>query len=282
MAVGCINNCTKYILGVVNFLLMLGSFAMFCIGIWMLADEAAFTKLAQISNSAINEEQKEALALFADHVDMTIFGYALIIVGIIVFIVSLLGFCGTLCGLRRLLIAYIIVILLLTLIQIGGIVLTTAGKSEADDTAKDILKYTIKEEYGTSMDKTSTITLIWDVIMTKQHCCGVDSYKDFDDSKFRDLNYGIVPQACCKLNTNNELSSGMADSTCSFQPTPSNSYMNQGCHEKIQQWWERNYIMLTGIMVIVVGAQIILLVYVISLCISTRPSRQPRYLGRFI
>merc|ERR1719420_2349564 len=23
------------------------------------------------------------------------------------------------------------------------------------------------------MDKTSTITLIWDVIMTKQHCCGV-------------------------------------------------------------------------------------------------------------
>ena len=68
----------------------------------MLADEAAFTKLAQISNSAINEEQKEALDLFADHVDMTIFGFALIIV---------------------------------------------------DDTAKDILNYTIKEEYGASMEK---------------------------------------------------------------------------------------------------------------------------------
>jgi len=90
--------------------------------------------------------------------------------------------------------------------------------------------------------------------MTKQHCCGVDSYKDFQNSKFRDLNFGIVPQACCKLNINNELSSGTADSTYSFQPTPSNSYMNQGCYEKIQQWWERNYILLTGIMVIVVGA----------------------------
>ena len=54
------------------------------------------------------------------------------------------------------------------------------------------------------MEKSSTITLTWDVIMTKQHCCGVDSYKDFDHSKFRDLNYGIVPQSCCSSDHENE------------------------------------------------------------------------------
>ena len=44
-------------------------------------------------------------------------------------------------------------------------------KSDVDDMAKDILKYTIKKEYGASTDKTSGITWIWDVIMPKQHSC---------------------------------------------------------------------------------------------------------------
>jgi len=279
MAGGCINNCTKYLIGVMNFLLMLGSFILFCIGIWMLADESAFTRITSISSVAINEGQKEALALFADHVDMTMFGYSLIIVGILVFIVSLVGFCGTLCGLRRLLIAYIVLILLLTLIQITGSALITAYKSETDNRVKDVLRYTIREEYGVLEDKTSAVTLIWDVIMTKQRCCGVESYKDFQNSH---LITRIVPEACCKLHIDERTLSTTIDPTCPYQPTPSNSYMNQGCYEKIQQWWEKNYLMLTGVMVIIVGAQIILLVYLTSLCISTRPDRRPRYLGRFI
>jgi len=254
----------------INIFQMLGSFFLFCIGIWIIADENAFVKIAKFKNSAINDENKEALKVFFDHVDITVFGYSLIIVSTIVFIVSLIGLCGTVIGFRRLIVAYLVVIFITILILVAGSEFTTVYKSKAENIAKDILKYTIKEEYGASRNKISAITLLWDVIMTKKHCCGVESYKDFRDSHFSNLNLQIVPQACCKLSSVDGLSSKIADSSCPYQPTERNSYMNHGCFDKIKKWLDKRILVLSGIMVVCVGAQIIILVYVTSLFISTK------------
>jgi len=274
MANRCITRCTKFFLGTVNIVQMLGSFFVFCIGIWILVDENAFSKLAKFRNSAINDENKEALKVFLGHVDITLFGYVLIIASAIVFMVSLIGLCGTLFGFRRLIIAYLVVIFVANLILVAGGALTTVYKSEAENTAKDILKYTIKEEYGASRNKISAITLLWDVIMTKKRCCGVESYKDFRDSHFSNLNLQNVPQACCKLSSVDGLSAKIADSSCPYQPTERNSYMNHGCFDKIKKWLDKRILVLSGIMVVCVGAQIIILVYVTSLFISTRKDQK--------
>ena len=98
----------KYLLGVSNNLLTYGSTIMACTGMWIAGNNNGMKRLETYISEAlddevtlndeqmeamlseINNEQKEALDLFSSHMDMSIYGFYLIIAGSLAFIVILI------------------------------------------------------------------------------------------------------------------------------------------------------------------------------------------------
>uniref|UniRef100_A0A3B4DP49 Tetraspanin 1 n=1 Tax=Pygocentrus nattereri TaxID=42514 RepID=A0A3B4DP49_PYGNA len=52
----------------------------------------------------------------------------------------------------------------------------------------------LKEQYG----KDKMVTDMWNVTMTKLHCCGYNNYTDFNNSYYYEENGDIYPPNCCE------------------------------------------------------------------------------------
>lgn len=99
-----------------------------------------------------------------------------------------------------------------------------------------VLKSSLTKYYAPP-EKEDAVTLVWNHIMAQMSCCGVNNYKDFDESpKWLDrLNRTTVPIACCKLKGDGSLFIP-DDPHCPNSPTDYNSYYNKGCYQAIIEW----------------------------------------------
>ena len=141
------------------------------------------------------------------HIDNA--AYILIALGAFIFILSFLGYCGSIKESRVLLTAYGIFIILIfcmevwkciigeqfftSSMQIAVIVLAVVYKeSHIDNETKGYLTHTLKEHYSTGLDK-NIVAVTWDQLMKEFECCGVMDSKDFAGAtKF--VNYSRVNQ----------------------------------------------------------------------------------------
>lgn len=94
---------------------------------------------------------------------------------------------------------------------------------KAKDEAQNFLKSTIRD-YKSSAKESDGATLMWNQLMARLECCGVNSYNDFDTSSYWLANKGSrqAPEACCKLQDKTLLTP--IDSNCAYSPSDSNSY----------------------------------------------------------
>ncbi|KAL1115843.1 hypothetical protein AAG570_006133 [Ranatra chinensis] len=80
------------------------------------------------------------------------------------------------------------------------------------------------------MDKSNSATSMWNYLMKKMSCCGVNNYTDFSISeKFKESSQK-VPVACCKMNETSP-SVHPLDPDCPRNPKPENSYYLTGCYK---------------------------------------------------
>ncbi|CAD1475979.1 unnamed protein product, partial [Heterotrigona itama] len=163
--------------------------AALAVGVWLFADSSSFADL-------IGKLDQTDILNKTDADVIRIISYILILAGALTFLISFLGYCGAMFESRCLLCV-------------------------AEQGTRNFLKSTIKY-YASNIDKTETITVAWDGIMTQLHCCGVDNYLDFRESINWTSTDKIVPEACC-MKENNVLK----DPSCSISPTSSNSYHKQ-------------------------------------------------------
>lgn len=94
---------------------------------------------------------------------------------------------------------------------------------KAKEEVQNFFKATIKE-YKTSEKESDGPTLMWNQMMARLECCGVNNYNDFDTSTFWQINKGsrVAPDACCILTDKIQLTP--KDTQCPFNPSESNSY----------------------------------------------------------
>ena len=155
--------------------------------------------------------------------------YILIAIGGFIFIISFLGYCGSLQESRVLLTSYGLFLIIIFILQIAGIICCVVYRKQADDQVRKGLKFSITNSY-TTKDYRDPITLTWDLVMSNMECCGVNNYTDFLEAKrfvsaSREEGLGRkVPEACCILQGDPALLRP-ADDNCIVSPSTANSYL---------------------------------------------------------
>ncbi|KAL6268409.1 tetraspanin-1 isoform X2 [Pogonomyrmex barbatus] len=257
----CISQCAKYFLCFFNFIFFIAGGAALTVGIWLFADRSSFTNLiGKLDQSDfLNKTDADVIKMMA---------YILIIAGALTFIISFLGYCGAMFESRCLLCVYGILILLVLVLECVVVGLAFGLKGDVEKGMQDFLKSTIVKYYATG-DKTDTVTVAWDGIMSELHCCGAENYLDFREntnwtSKFPGK---TVPEACC-IKENYVLK----DPSCPITPTVSNSYYQTGCYKAIITTIEENAAIVIGVAATLVFVEILVIILALYLaCCYWRP-----------
>lgn len=94
---------------------------------------------------------------------------------------------------------------------------------KAKEEAQNFLKSTIRD-YKSSAKESDGANLMWNQLMARMECCGVNSYNDFETSSFWAANKGsrVAPEACCILSDKTLLTP--VDNNCAYSPTDKNSF----------------------------------------------------------
>ncbi|BES91864.1 Tetraspanin family [Nesidiocoris tenuis] len=216
----------KYLLCLFNFVLFLAGGLALALGVWLYFDPDS---LMAIMNT-IHENIVAQLSPFSHPYMMTYIGYCLMATGCFIFIMSLLGYCGALRESKCLLGFYGFLVILILVLEITAVCMAFIYKDRADGVVKDFLKSSIKDYYITKDSNHPEIakgpTAVWDEVMIKLSCCGVNNHTDFSMS-MNVTNSGFkVPPACCRMNG----TSSLLDPNCPRNPQLENSYYLTGCY----------------------------------------------------
>ncbi|XP_043274204.1 tetraspanin-18 isoform X2 [Venturia canescens] len=256
---GCASQCAKYFLCFFNFVFFLAGGAALTVGIWLLADRSSFTNL-------ISKVDEADILTKTDADVIKMIAYILILAGALTFIVSFLGYCGAMFESRCLLCVYGILILVVLVLECIVVGLAFGLKEDTEKGTQDFLKSTIKY-YAANEQKAETVTVAWDGIMTQMHCCGVDSFQDFQDSVNWAGSLKMVPEACCKKENG-----VLKDPTCPLVPTHDNSYFQTGCYQTLVRTVEENAAIVIGVAAALVFVEVLVIIMALYLaCCYWRP-----------
>lgn len=278
MVADCPANCARWLLCLSNFIFIVVSAGVLVVGAWVSISKESFVEatlnITQHPNSPfsslVDQDADKIIKEFVEPAVIDQAGYILIALGAFIFIISFLGYCGSIKESRVLLTAYGIFLIIIFCLQIALVVLCTAYKSHADTHTKGFLKHTLETYYTTGSNK-DAVTHSWDLIMSHMQCCGVDNYHDFQTAKLFVNAASIegfgrkIPEACCVLTGDKALITPQ-DASCTKNPTDTNSYWNTGCFDRTTQLIEDNLTLVIGAVVVVAAVELLAIIFSFCLC----------------
>jgi len=158
-------------------------------------------------------------------------GYVFIALGAFIFIISFLGYCGTMKESRFLLGSYAFFLTLIFVLEIIVVVLFLVYRKETEMETRNILTKSIQNMYSTR-EQATPFTVTADFIMREGKCCGVNNYTDFAVAKKYTSNSTFpVPIACCK-QIEGEKNFDAVDVACR-EGKFGQQYIDTGCFTKL-------------------------------------------------
>jgi len=286
MVADCPANCARWLLCLSNFLFIIVSAGVLVVGAWVAISKESFISLTlnvtQHENSPISplidQDANKIIKEFVEPAVIDQAAYILIALGAFIFIISFLGYCGSIKESRVLLTAYGIFLIIIFCLQIALVVLCTAYKTHTDTHTKGFLKHSLTKYYTIGAEK-NAVSLSWDMVMGHMSCCGVDGYQDFQTAKlFVDAASaeGLrrqIPESCCVL-TGKKTDLHPEDAACINNPTLSNSYMDTGCFTKMTDLIEQNLDLVIGAVVVVAAIELLAIVFSFCLCRAVGKERE--------
>jgi len=290
MVADCGANCARWLLCLSNFIFIIVSGGVLIIGTWLATDKASFINLT-LNNLTLNKyepasnfDNDDAEIILKEFVEPAVIeqaAYILIALGAFIFIISFLGYCGSIKESRVLLTAYGIFLIIIFTLQVVLILLCTIYKSRADHHSKGFLKSTLNQYY-TIGDNKNAVTLSWDMIMAHMSCCGVDGYEDFRTAKLfvqKSSAEGLgrqVPESCCIL-TGPPHHLQPEQPSCIISPTQDNSFLSSGCYNKFTTMVNNNIDMVIGVVVVLAATQLLAIIFSFCLCRTVGQERDYHY-----
>jgi len=290
MVADCGANCARWLLCLANFVFIIVSGGVLIVGTWLAADKASFINLTLNTlypgqvGPGDSLENKDAQMILKEFVEPSVIeqaAFILIALGSFIFIISFLGYCGSIKESRVLLTAYGIFLIIIFVLQVALIILCTIYKSHADHHSKGFLKSTLNMYY-TIGDNKNAVTLSWDMIMAHMSCCGVDGYEDFRTAKLfvqKSSAEGLgrqVPESCCTL-TGALHHLQPEDPSCIISPTDANSYISSGCYNKFTTTVNNEIDIVIGVVVLIAATQLLAIIFSFCLCRSVGQERDYHY-----
>ncbi|KAG8199278.1 hypothetical protein JTE90_003700 [Oedothorax gibbosus] len=211
----------KYSLFVANAVILVGGIVVFSVGIWTLSDRSFMERLLgsdlYVSSAAI-----------------------LITTGIVVAIISFLGFLGAFKEVKCMLLTFFIILCLIFITMMVGGILGYVFRNEVDDRMYNEMLLTIK-----IYQNDSQVTDAWDAVHTIFQCCGMSiektpGYEVWSKRNAHYMGQYKIPATCCK--TKDE---GLRDK-CQRDPNENNAYL-EGCYEKMKDFVEKHAKIVGGI-----------------------------------
>ncbi|KAM6199865.1 tetraspanin-1 [Sarcoramphus papa] len=162
-----------------NLAIFLGGGTLLGVGIWITMDGQSFLDIFGALSSSVLQVMNVS--------------YFLIVIGAILLVIGFLGCCGAQKESKCLLMMFFSVVLIIFIAEIAAAVVALVYTGLAETLLTAVVTPLLKEKYGT--DK--SFTEIWNVTMTKVHCCGLNNYTDFSGSPWQQQ-HGTYPDPCCK------------------------------------------------------------------------------------
>ncbi|ELU13466.1 hypothetical protein CAPTEDRAFT_216192 [Capitella teleta] len=170
-------------------------------------------------------------------------GVAILMIGLLIFVLTILASCGSCCMVKCMLIGYIVLLVVVILVQ--AICLGLYGTDKLDAPIKKSSLKSLKEKYeGNKGDNLESIML--NLVQYQFECCGINNVTDFDDVDNWDKSEGYehngqtyvveveLPTTCCKMTGIFPDDVILQDQNCPTAPTSVNSYMATGCYEAVK------------------------------------------------
>jgi tetraspanin-18 len=250
----------KYCLCLFNFAFVVFGMALLGFGIWLVADQSSVITLLKLADHETIRDYGSNATVIEQ------LGYVLIAMGAFIFVISFLGYCGTLKESRILLGAYAFFLTLIFILEIVLVVLVIVYRKEAEGETRKILTISVHNHYS-SREQANAFTAALDFIQAEGQCCGITNSTDFKDARHFKENSTIgteIPVSCCHLE-GDPLKFKPRDRFCTTSPTTGNSYMVKGCFDALIKTItdKFNFAIIAG--VIVALLQIIGIVF--SICV---------------
>ncbi|NXB03758.1 TSN1 protein, partial [Cnemophilus loriae] len=163
-----------------NLAIFLSGGALLGVGIWVKVDGESFVKIFGPLSSSI--------------LQVVNVSYLLIVIGAILLVIGFLGCYGAQKESKCLLMTFFSVVLIIFIAEVAAAVVALVFTGLAETLLSGLVTPLLKEQYGMN----TTFTEIWNVTMTKVHCCGLNNYTDFNNSYFYEK-HSSYPMQCCDM-----------------------------------------------------------------------------------
>ena len=283
MAIGCGGTFAKIILIIYNIIFLLSGLVLIALGIWLLADGSVKGVIDLTFNGKNSDLFRNAAIL-------------LITMGVVVLLISILGFVAAILENTVLLGIYIGFLVLIFCGEVAGGVLAIVFKDDILENLRDVLgdslseqlNQTNKEHYymtetnnGTATGRcyTSDVGYLWDFVQIKFECCGVtDKQSGYEQlapgynfkNMCGDLVQPYFPLSCYRFKNS---TTKFKD----FHKKPDNQYDAQklvdfnnaytgGCYESVGKWVEKYAPVLIGIGIGFAMLELFGIIFAVCLC----------------
>jgi len=255
----CCVSCVKYLVFVVNLLVLLLGLSIFSLSLWLVVYDQ----------------------IYADTQSVYIVYCVLLSFGAALLLTSFLGCCGAIRESQCLLSCFFTALLVFF---VGEVVLTIYlyYKEEVVEEVVSVhVDATVRDKY---LNATLTAKL-WDIVQYQLECCGGDGPLDWEKSRYngfqetREIGIGgasappfYLPPSCCRNRTLGDCASSVELSTDFSQQT---DFYNQGCTQRLTELFKGHifYILLLGLCILFIE----FIGMFLSLCLCTTIRRINRW-----
>ncbi|XP_011686679.1 PREDICTED: CD9 antigen [Wasmannia auropunctata] len=205
--------------------------------------------------------------------------YILLCTGILMLIVSILGWCSAFKHSRYCLATFFSIMLVIVVAQIAFAGWLYAHKDRLDELVRSSVINTVKVEYGEIQCRTQ----IMDTIQTTLECCGANGPADWAGSKYASqdssrFNFQVsnsnnilfkIPKSCCKDPTSAACNEGRQMKVAAVV---SSAIYNEGCMEKLVTTLKSQTYHFMGAAILVLALEILSLILALICCCKGGPS----------
>lgn len=227
--------------------------------------------LATISNSGIYTTSSDVDPIKVTNYILDLLkyvGWPVFLIGIIIVAIAICGIVGGCCGLRILLLIYVIVNFAITVALVALCIAFYAADEQIDNFAKKYLLETLYKYTGENA--TNVETVLWTLMNAGVKCCGVNGGSDFTNATqwprtytYNGQSYNITyPYSCCKLDGNFKA----IDSSCPMTHNTTNSNYMTGCFSEIRRTVKGYSYVGLGVTVGIIVLEIILMLFAACVC----------------
>ncbi|KAJ2950392.1 hypothetical protein O0L34_g8636 [Tuta absoluta] len=213
--------CMKFSLICINIVTFIGGGIVLAVGAWIWSTRSFSSTL--LSNNMFVASMAVVVAM-----------------GAAIMLLSLLGCCGAAKEVKCMLLTYYILVFIIFVVMLVGGILQFVFREKVL-TSLDREMYAAVPYYGVKHEYTKA----WDDTQTYLQCCGVRSYKDWNDN---------VPESCCK-----EVYHGQR-LDCRSSPNPTTMY-TEGCLNKTVDFLREDAIYIGVVAVIVALIMLLALIF---------------------